>query len=301
MKATATKSKVIALVLNVIAMGSGYIYLGNLKKALFSFFLIPLTILSFFFFSTVISLGYLVILMYVILLFIYLYVFYDVLVIIKNVNSKYLRSYSKKHIFLFIFLGYALNLLIYEFNPLKLYQISSPSMSNTLEINDNIIVNKLDKDIKRGKLIVFKYPNDLSTEYIKRVVALSGDILFIKNKSLFLHLREGNAFIKEHYPSNLIHVFKGKFFIKNPYKNKYVGIHNDKSVQNDGLQLIELFTFDEIKIKANHYFVMGDNRDHSNDSRFWGSVPNKNTVGSPESILINYNKLNRTGKKIITK
>ena len=161
MKATATKSKVIALVLNVIAMGSGYIYLGNLKKALFSFFLIPLTILSFFFFSTVISLGYLVILMYVILLFIYLYVFYDVLVIIKNVNSKYLRSYSKKHIFLFIFLGYAFNLLIYEFNPLKLYQISSPSMSNTLEINE--VGNYSVTFHKTGNTILFFKTKNLIT------------------------------------------------------------------------------------------------------------------------------------------
>ncbi len=133
------------------------------------------------------------------------------------------------------------------------YTIPSGSMLQTVQIGDYVLVNKFvygvkipftDRYIYRagdpevGDIIVFKYPEDTSIDYIKRVVGVPGDVLEMCDKQLF---RNGQ-----------------------PVKEAYVQ-HTRRFTQYDN--------FGPIKVPADSYFVMGDNRDNSLDSRDWGFVP----------------------------
>lgn len=131
------------------------------------------------------------------------------------------------------------------------YKIPSGSMLNTLLIGDHIIVNKLAYKFKNPDfqdIIVFEYPLDPTKDFIKRVVGCPGDKIKIENKILY---RNGEA-----------------------VDEKYV-IHNDTSgfnVPANPRDYVEEFT-----VPKDYYFVMGDNRDSSFDSRYWGFV-NKNLI-----------------------
>ena len=134
---------------------------------------------------------------------------------------------------------------------------------------------------KRGDIVIFRYPHNTDLHYVKRCVALPEDELFLVNKDLYLHPHEGDEYITAHYPKEQIISYGGKLWVNNPYKKDHPGIHNDPNIQNDGRQPIELFNFGPIQISKGHYFMMGDNRDHSNDSRFWGAVPYGLVEGTP--------------------
>ncbi len=198
------------------------------------------------------------------------------------------------------------------------FVIPSGSMKNTLLIGDMLFVKKFSYGIpvpripwielqvlpdfnenghliegdkpKRGDIVVFRYPKNDSIHYVKRAVATSGDIIMLKDKDLYLHPKEGNEYIKENYPKKNIVNFGSKLFVINPYKLHHPGIHNDPSVTRDGFQPIELFDMLPIQIPEGETFMMGDNRDHSNDSRFWGTVPYKFVVGKPWFIYFSWNK-----------
>lgn len=133
----------------------------------------------------------------------------------------------------------------------------------------------------RGDIVIFRPPHNTKQHFVKRCVALPGDELFLNNKSLFIHFKEGDEWIKKNYKDYELVVFIGKLWVKDPYRKKHPGIHNDKKIINNGKYHQELFNFAPIKVPESSYFMMGDNRDHSNDSRFWGPVPYENIEGSP--------------------
>ena len=194
--------------------------------------------------------------------------------------------------------------------------IPSGSMKNTLLIGDMLFVKKFSYGIpvpripwievqvlpdfkgnghlidgprpKRGDIVVFRYPNNDNIHYVKRAVAVGGDLVALQNKHLFLHPNEGDEFVKANYPKENIIESAGKLWVVNPYKKEHPGIHNDPSVQRDGFQPIQLFNMTPIKIPEDEFFMMGDNRDHSNDSRFWGTVPYKFIVGKPWFIYFSW-------------
>lgn len=136
---------------------------------------------------------------------------------------------------------------------IQAFKIPSGSMEKNLLIGDHILVNKMVfapivknyekyflpvKDIKRGDVIVFKYPNNPSIDYIKRVIAVSNDIIEIRHKQVYINGKP----------------------IKEPYK-----YHFDRGFES----AIRDNLFPR-QVPPNHYFVMGDNRDNSQDSRYWG-------------------------------
>jgi len=143
---------------------------------------------------------------------------------------------------------------------------------------------------KRGDIVIFRYPGNIKQHFVKRCVALPDDELFVAKKNLFVHFREGDKWIKEHFKGYEIAVLDAKLWVKNPYTKKHPGIHHDDKIVNDGHYPIQLFYFNPIKVEKNHYFMMGDNRDHSNDSRFWGSVPYDNIEGTPWFIYFSVDK-----------
>lgn len=190
------------------------------------------------------------------------------------------------------------------------FRIPSGSMYPTLEIGDFIAVSKFSYGIKlpvtqtklipvgepeRGDVVVFSYPNDPDVDYIKRIIGLPGDEIAYVGRVLFIN---------------------GKAVAQMP-KGKYLG--NDSGAVMNGAQVVTetfaegkshdiLLDLDKashdmgpITVPAGHYFVMGDNRDHSNDSRFWGFVPEKNLKGKAFGIWMNWDNgihLNRLGKGI---
>ena len=143
---------------------------------------------------------------------------------------------------------------------------------------------------KRGDIVIFRYPNNPKQHFVKRCVALPDDELFVLNKDLYIHYREGDDWIKKNYKEDDIVVYDDKLWVKNPYMKEHPGIHHDDKIINDGMHPMPLFNFHPVKVQKDTYFMMGDNRDHSNDSRFWGAVPYENIEGTPWFVYFSIDK-----------
>lgn len=177
---------------------------------------------------------------------------------------------------------------------------------------------------KRGDIVIFRYPKNHKVHYVKRCVAKDGDELVYQDKHLYLHFAEGDEYITKHYPKEKIIKFRGKLWVDNPYMSQYPGIqyvpdHHDDIFKMllqsymyspDGIDMsptyIESLGGEVYKVKdrpvnalykkveKDHYYMMGDNRDNSNDSRFWGSVSYAQVVGQPWLIYFSWD--NKTKK-----
>lgn len=134
---------------------------------------------------------------------------------------------------------------------------------------------------ERGDIVIFRYPKNPQLHYVKRCVGTPGDELFLLEKDLYLHPAEGNEFIKENYADSKTINFAGKLWVKNPYMKEHPGIHHDEKIIDDGRYPQQIFNLPFVKVPENEFFMMGDNRDHSNDSRFWGTVPYGLIEGTP--------------------
>jgi signal peptidase I len=143
---------------------------------------------------------------------------------------------------------------------------------------------------KRGDIVIFRPPHNTKQHFVKRCVALPGDELFVLHKDLYIHYSEGNEWIEKNFKEYDILPFAGKLWVKNPYMKDHPGIHHDDKIVDDGQSPMPIFNFAPIKVDKDHYFMMGDNRDHSNDSRFWGAVPYENIEGTPWFVYFSIDK-----------
>jgi signal peptidase I len=197
------------------------------------------------------------------------------------------------------------------------FKIPSSSMLPTLFVGDLILVNKFTygirlpvinkkvlalNDPQRGDVMVFKYPEDPSLDYIKRVVGVPGDTIRYKNKRLSINgkdisygpmpdfLDEERLKYSSQFSENLAGV--SHHILNDVQMPSFVrGPHNFPNR--------EMCTYDELgftcKVPEAQYFMMGDNRDNSLDSRYWGFVPDKNIVGKAFFIWMNFSNLKRIG------
>jgi len=216
---------------------------------------------------------------------------------------------KKAHKFSNSWTGTIIIVLFIIFFIAQAFRIPSGSMKDSLLIGDHLFAKKfaygipmphlpflevsimpwsdslrlLDGDKpSRGDIVIFRYPHNIKQHFVKRCVATPGDELFLLNKDLFIHFKEGDDWIKKNYMGYETKVFAEKIWVKNPYMHKHPGIHHDKKIVNLGYPNMQpLFNLSVIQVPENEYFMMGDNRDHSNDSRFWGSVPYDNIEGTP--------------------
>lgn len=181
---------------------------------------------------------------------------------------------------------------------IEAYQIPSASMFPSLLLHDHIFVNKLTYGIrvpfsenwmvkfnepKRGEVIVFKFPRDMSTFFIKRIVGEPGDKVFYENGTLYIN----DKVIDKHAPTSSADFdwLRDEDFMKDSFadsKDNYVHF-TESLVDKDHSILLRrgenYETFGPVTVPPDHLFVMGDNRNNSSDSRVWGFVPKKNILG----------------------
>ncbi|OFZ20227.1 MAG: signal peptidase I [Bdellovibrionales bacterium GWB1_55_8] len=199
-------------------------------------------------------------------------------------------------------LGFALLIVfMIRSSVVEAFKIPSGSMIPTLLIGDHIFVNKFaygfkvpfsdlatDRPIyvvdrappKRGDIIVFRYPKDESFYYIKRVIGVPGDRLEIREKSLYVNDQLVKRDVVVGPESDKI--FKS---LDDPrYSPSNLDLYVEHIDGTDHLMMLDKNSFmgeshGPVTVPADSLFVMGDNRDFSNDSRFWGYVPYKNVKG----------------------
>ena len=198
------------------------------------------------------------------------------------------------------------------------FKIPSGSMIPTLLVGDLILVNKYSYGVRlpvvhtkiievgspqRGDVMVFRYPRDPSMDYIKRVVALPGDKVAYLNRRLWINDQEVPlAPAGEFFDSERLNY--------TPQYSEKLGAIEHKILTElekpSFISGVEAFPFRErcqygdagltCVVPPGHFFVMGDNRENSLDSRFWGFVPEQNIVGKAFFIWMNFSDLKRIGR-----
>ena len=171
------------------------------------------------------------------------------------------------------------------------YVIPTGSMEDTLLIGDHLLVDKLAyaptgpvskyllpyRDVKRGDIIVFRYPGDIKMTYVKRAMGIPGDRIRVINKEVYLN----GSKLNEPYT-----VHKSDYI--SAYRDNFPG-EPDFTVDPRALEMLQNHTVNgEVVVPANSIFAMGDNRDNSSDSRYWGFVPRENIIGKPLVIYWSY-------------
>jgi len=193
-------------------------------------------------------------------------IFYGLLVglTLAEVVLRYILKVSKTNVVLeYVDSGFIAIILalIIRTVLIQAFKIPSGSMENTLLIGDHLLVNKFvyglqvpftDKrimkirDPRRGDIIVFKYPKNPRRDFIKRCVGLPGDVIEVKNKILYVN--------------------------NEPQNEGYVSFRDMRVLP---ATISPRDNYGPVTVPADHFFMMGDNRDFSADSRFWGFLPRK--------------------------
>jgi signal peptidase I len=189
---------------------------------------------------------------------------------------------------------WSLNILILLFGTTTLVQafiVPTPSMDTTVMVGDHLLVDKLAyapsgaisrfllpyTEPKRGDIIVFRYPMDISQNYVKRVMGVPGDHIRIRDKVVFVNGKQLNEPYVQHVFPNI-----------EPYRDNFPsqpsGPVSDRAVQMIASNVVD----GELVVPPDSYFAMGDNRDNSLDSRYWGFVPRENIIGKPLVIFWSY-------------
>lgn len=199
------------------------------------------------------------------------------------------------------------------------FKIPSGSMIPTLVIGDLILVNKFhygvrlpvanvkiiaNKDPQRGDVVVFRYPVDTRVDYIKRVVGVPGDVVAYANQRLSINgepveiVAQGEYYDEDNLRYALrFHEKLGAVehgILVDPQRPAFFGslpkqfpLAENCRYSAEGMSCT---------VPPGHYFMMGDNRDNSLDSRFWGFVPDENIVGKAFFVWMNFGDLGRIGK-----
>ncbi len=197
------------------------------------------------------------------------------------------------------------------------FKIPSESMLPTLVVGDLILVNKFTYGLrlpvfntrildvgspKRGDVMVFRYPGDTSVDYIKRVIGVPGDVVSYENKRLSVNGVEAPLAPAGEFEDR-------RRLTLAPQYAETIGTNTHKILTEldkpSRIQPIERFPhFDECRydsrgvtctVPPGNYFMMGDNRENSLDSRYWGFVPERNIVGRAFYIWMNFSDLSRIG------
>ena len=186
------------------------------------------------------------------------------------------------------------------------FKIPSGSMMPTLLAGDFILVNKFTYGLRlpvlnntlveinhpeRGDVFVFHYPPDPSIDYIKRVVGVPGDKILYQDKQLYINGQKLDMTFVEDYKYesagfNQVHAKR--------FQEQLGDVKHELLIEENNF----LGKEGEVTVPPGHYFAMGDNRDNSKDSRYWGFVPEQNLVGKAFFIWWNFDQFKRIGSSI---
>jgi len=170
------------------------------------------------------------------------------------------------------------------------FRVPSESMENTLLIGDFLLADKLHfadaggawsrvlpyRDIQRGDIVVFRYPVDPDVYFVKRVVGMPGDQIHLQNKVVYVNGRPLREDYAVHQP-----------FRHDLYRDNFPYGESSPDTDCPWCRDLPRFVRDgELVVPSGEYFVMGDNRDQSSDSRYWGFVPRDNILGRPLVIYL---------------
>jgi signal peptidase I len=243
MEARKKRSPLVALVLSFLTPGLGQFYNGQIKRAALLYLgeisLIPILTLSGLF-RTFWGLLFSLVVGIGFLLFVIIDAPYNA----TRLKELRLRSYNRWYIYLIIVLVnlFVINPAITSILPFKPYKIPAGSMEPTLLVGDHFVADRTiyrAKEPVRNDIVVFPYPEDKSKDFIKRVIGTPGDEIQMQDKQIFIN--------------------------DQIYDDKY-GYYDEKAGNPNRY-------FGPVVVPKDHYFVLGDNRDHSLDSRFFGFVP----------------------------
>lgn len=166
------------------------------------------------------------------------------------------------------------------------FEIPSGSMENTLLVGDHVFVDRLTPtgkhgfpgflmpyhDLRRGETAVFVSPAEPGLYLVKRIVAVPGDRIHLHDGNLYLNgVRQAEPYVRHTEPPD-------------PYRDEFPAMSGfgDFQVTRDwAMEMPTHIQGGDLVIPPGHYFAMGDNRDHSLDSRYWGLVPAENIMGQP--------------------
>ncbi len=201
---------------------------------------------------------------------------------------------------------WSLNILILLFGTTTLVQafiVPTPSMDTTVMVGDHMLVDKLAyapsgsfsriflpyTDVKRGDIIVFRYPVDIRQNYVKRVIGVPGDRIKIVDKMVSVN---GKA-LKEPYKQHVfpdVQPYRDNFPGELPPRQNFVLSFRDGGGEmwDRADAMLKNVRDGELVVPPDFYFAMGDNRDNSADSRYWGLVPRENIIGKPAIIFWSY-------------
>ncbi len=260
------RRQIIASFLSMLTPGLGQIYNGDLKHGLIlqclsQFTGICLFIVTPFVASTPIMIIMLLFLFVILAFSIHIYSIINAYRTAKNKELAPIKSYNRWYFYVVFLLSFwTIGILISESSLLKSYKIPASSMEPTLQIGDHILVNKLaySKGVKpkRGDVVVFVFPEDKSKDFIKRVIALPSDTVAIRDGKIILN---GKA-LSENY------------------------LKHTPTMDNGVIRKMD--TVPEKVVPQGKYYVLGDYRDRSYDSRFWGFVDNDAIIG--KALFIYY-------------
>lgn len=242
--------------------------------------------------------------------------------------------------------GTVLIVLFLIFFVVQSFVIPSGSMKRTMQVGDFLFAKKFSYGIpipmmpwintklvpdfnnnghliegnrpQREDIVIFLYPIDGETHFVKRCVATGGDEIIYTNKHLYIHFSEGDEYIKKTYPADKIKEFRDKLWVDNPYMSKYPGIQYEPTrrtafdnliMQPNDMSPVYVKELGPVlytskrgtdmnafykKIEDDDYYMIGDNRDNSSDSRFWGSVSYSLVIGKPWFIYFSFDSDKKT-------
>lgn len=240
-----------------------------------------------------------------------------------------IRDYAESFAVTFIMAFFGMTFII------QAVTVPTGSMQNTINIGDHILVNKFIyspgpplpflpmRDIERGDIVVFKYPGNpnrpeengkpgyvpYQTNYVKRVIGMPGETIEFRENQVFINgklLPENRQITDNPGPENDPPIVTREFEPKNP-DAKYTVYYDaegmaeaEKGLLNEAAYYAFGVAGKTMKIPENNYFMMGDNRDNSGDSRVWGFVPRELVVGRPMFIYWSCDYSNDKNKSFTT-
>ncbi|MBI5875417.1 MAG: signal peptidase I [Deltaproteobacteria bacterium] len=252
--------------------GLGQIYNGQAKKGV-AFFLAQLS----FWLILPLLLKYPSALLFAIflsgLIVCYIYIVLDAILNARNIGDSYsLKAYNRTFVYIGTFVAVSLisnvDAYLVKTYMVQAYKIPAASMEPTLLIGDHILIDKLGSSAKnpvRGDIIVFEYSGDPQKEFIKRVVGVGGDTVEIRDKELYVN----NVLVKNDY-----------------------AIHTDAKIFPKGEERRD--NYGPVTVPSNSFFVLGDNRDRSFDSRYWGFVEKSKIRGIAKCIYWSWDSKSRS-------